>query len=57
MIRRLFQIFELVGAIVVAKNQPELLSIDRAENYSPLRLHDVLENVHVYLSSHILIER
>ena len=52
----LFQVLEPVRTIVVAKDQPELLTVDSAEDNPALRLHNVLEYVHIDLSCHVLID-
>ena len=56
MVSRLFQVFELMRAVVITQNQPKLLTILSRENYSSLWLNDVLENVHIDLPLHILVQ-
>ena len=56
MVSRLFQILKLVRSIVVSENEPELLAIKRTQDYAAFRLHNILEDVHVYLPRNILIQ-
>lgn len=53
---RLFQIPELMRSVVVSKDKPELVPVGGCEYNPALRLHDVLENVHVDLPRDVLVE-
>ena len=55
MICWLFQVLKLMRAIIVTKDQPELLTVNIAQDNSTLRLDYVPENVHIDLSGDVLI--